>query len=130
MRILLTNDDGVLPLARTQRVALIGRHAIETIDMGGGLPIMVGKDVIGAIAVGLLAGVLCAMAVGLKFRFGFDDSLDVVGVHLVGGVLGALFVMNVIGDVAGTYQNRSCAPVVSAPITRTGAPFWFGNVCP
>jgi Amt family ammonium transporter len=34
--------------------------------------------------------VLCALAVGLKFRFGFDDSLDVVGVHLVGGVVGTL----------------------------------------
>ena len=31
-------------------------------------------------------GVLCALAVGLKFKFGFDDSLDVVGVHLVGGL--------------------------------------------
>ena len=47
---------------------------------------------LGAIAVGLLAGVFCAMAVGLKFRFGFDDSLDVVGVHLVGGRWGTLAV--------------------------------------
>ncbi len=47
---------------------------------------------LGAIAVGLLAGVLCALAVGLKFRFGFDDSLDVVGVHLVGGLWGTLAV--------------------------------------
>ena len=45
---------------------------------------------IGAIVVGILAGVLCALAVGLKFRFGFDDSLDVVGVHLVGGLVGTL----------------------------------------
>jgi Amt family ammonium transporter len=47
---------------------------------------------LGAIAVGLIAGVLCAMAVGLKFRFGFDDSLDVVGVHLVGGLWGTIAV--------------------------------------
>jgi len=47
---------------------------------------------LGAIAVGALAGVFCAMAVGLKFRFGFDDSLDVVGVHLVGGLWGTLAV--------------------------------------
>jgi Amt family ammonium transporter len=45
---------------------------------------------IGAIAIGLLAGALCALAVGLKYRFGYDDSLDVVGVHLVGGVVGTL----------------------------------------
>jgi Amt family ammonium transporter len=47
---------------------------------------------LGAIAVGLLAGVLCALAVGLKFRFGFDDSLDVVGVHMVGGIIGSLII--------------------------------------
>ena len=47
---------------------------------------------IGAILVGLIAGVLCALAVGLKFKFGYDDSLDVVGVHLVGGLWGTLAV--------------------------------------
>ncbi|MEW1655176.1 ammonium transporter [Streptomyces sp. NPDC093707] len=47
---------------------------------------------LGAIAVGAVAGVLCAMAVGLKYRFGYDDSLDVVGVHLVGGIVGSLLV--------------------------------------
>jgi Amt family ammonium transporter len=36
--------------------------------------------------------VLCALAVGLKFKLGFDDSLDVVGVHLVGGLVGTLLV--------------------------------------
>ena len=34
----------------------------------------------------------CALAVGLKYRFGYDDSLDVVGVHLVGGIIGTLFI--------------------------------------
>ncbi|MEU3055446.1 ammonium transporter [Streptomyces griseus] len=47
---------------------------------------------LGAIAVGAIAGVLCAMAVGLKYKFGYDDSLDVVGVHLVGGIIGSLLV--------------------------------------
>ncbi|HWM02193.1 MAG TPA: ammonium transporter [Actinophytocola sp.] len=45
---------------------------------------------VGALVVGVLAGVLCALAVGLKYRFGFDDSLDVVGVHLVGGLWGTI----------------------------------------
>ena len=45
---------------------------------------------LGAVAIGILGGVLCALAVGLKFRFGYDDSLDVVGVHLVGGLVGTL----------------------------------------
>jgi ammonium transporter, Amt family len=43
-----------------------------------------------ALAIGLAAGIVCAWAVGLKFRLGYDDSLDVVGVHLVGGMVGAL----------------------------------------
>jgi ammonium transporter, Amt family len=47
---------------------------------------------IGAIIIGLVAGVLCALAVGLKYRLGFDDSLDVVGVHLVGGLWGTISV--------------------------------------
>jgi len=47
---------------------------------------------IGAIIIGALAGVLCALAVGLKYKLGYDDSLDVVGVHLVGGLWGTLAV--------------------------------------
>jgi Amt family ammonium transporter len=43
-----------------------------------------------SIVLGLVAGALCALAVGLKYRFGFDDSLDVVGVHLVGGLVGTI----------------------------------------
>src|SRR6266699_4399623 len=43
-----------------------------------------------AIVLGLLAGAICCFAIGLKHRLGFDDSLDVVGVHLVGGAFGAL----------------------------------------
>jgi Amt family ammonium transporter len=49
-------------------------------------------NVVGSIVVGLSAGVLCALAVGLKYKLGYDDSLDVVGVHLVGGLVGTLLV--------------------------------------
>jgi Amt family ammonium transporter len=45
---------------------------------------------IGSIAMGVSAGIICALAVGLKYRWGYDDSLDVVGVHLVGGLVGTL----------------------------------------
>ena len=45
---------------------------------------------VGAIVLGLTAGFVCAAAVSLKYRFGFDDSLDVVGVHLVGGLVGTV----------------------------------------
>ncbi|MFE6716906.1 ammonium transporter [Streptomyces albidoflavus] len=46
----------------------------------------------GAILIGLVAGALCSWAVSLKYKLGYDDSLDVVGVHLVGGVIGTLLV--------------------------------------
>jgi Amt family ammonium transporter len=52
-----------------------------------------------AIVLGVIAGSACALAVDLKFRFGFDDSLDVVGIHLVGGVIGTLFIGLVGADV-------------------------------
>ena len=48
-------------------------------------------DPIWAIVLGLIAGAICALAVELKFKLGFDDSLDVVGIHLVGGLIGTLY---------------------------------------
>ena len=47
---------------------------------------------VGAVLLGLIAGAVCALAISLKYRFGYDDALDVVGVHLVGGVVGALLI--------------------------------------
>ncbi len=43
-----------------------------------------------AVVIGFIAGILCSLAVGLKYKFGLDDSLDVVGIHLVGGIWGSL----------------------------------------
>ncbi|MEU9672794.1 MULTISPECIES: ammonium transporter [unclassified Streptomyces] len=65
---------------------------------------------LGAIAIGVIAGVLCAMAVGLKYKFGYDDSLDVVGVHLVGGIIGSVLVGffatgGVQSDAAGLFYG-------------------------
>jgi ammonium transporter, Amt family len=53
----------------------------------------------GAIAIGLAGGLVCSWAVGLKFKLGYDDSLDVVGVHLVGGIVGSLL-LGVFGTIA------------------------------
>ncbi len=53
------------------------------------------------IYIGLIAGGVCALAVGLKFKFGYDDSYDVVGVHLVGGLVGSLL----LGFFADTKIN-------------------------
>jgi Amt family ammonium transporter len=60
---------------------------------------------VGAILVGVVAGALCALAVGLKFRFRYDDSLDVVGVHLVGGVVGTLLIGILATDKAPAGVN-------------------------
>ena len=43
-----------------------------------------------AVVIGLFAGIFCSLAVSLKYKFNFDDSLDVVGVHLIGGIWGSL----------------------------------------
>jgi len=56
-----------------------------------------------AVVLGLVAGVVCSLAVGLKYRFNYDDSLDVVGVHLVGGLVGCL----AIGFFGTTYTTGS-----------------------
>lgn len=47
---------------------------------------------LGALIIGVIAGACCACAVGLKYKLGYDDSLDVVGVHLVGGLVGTLLI--------------------------------------
>jgi len=44
------------------------------------------------ILLGLIVGAVCALAIELKFKLGFDDSLDVVGIHLVGGIVGTLYI--------------------------------------
>ena len=60
-----------------------------------------------AVVIGIAAGVICYSALRIKFRFNFDDSLDVVAVHLVGGIVGALllglFAEKAIGGVDGLF---------------------------
>lgn len=109
----LGNDDGVGPLMFVNTQVATGtamlawlayekiRHgAFTTLGAASGAvaglvaitPSGGAVSPLGAMAVGAVAGVLCAMAVGLKYRFGYDDSLDVVGVHMVGGVVGSLLI--------------------------------------
>ena len=59
----------------------------------------------GALLIGVVAGVACSWAVSLKYKLGYDDSLDVVGVHLVGGLIGTLLVgVLAINGVGGASQ--------------------------
>jgi Amt family ammonium transporter len=63
---------------------------------------------VGSIVLGIIAGVLCALAVGLKYKLGYDDSLDVVGVHLVGGLVGTLLIgFLAVGDVGLFYGGNA-----------------------
>ena len=59
-----------------------------------------------AIVLGLVAGAVCALAIELKFKLGFDDSLDVVGIHLVGGLLGTLY-LGIFANTSGLIYSGS-----------------------
>ena len=65
----------------------------------------------GALIIGVVAGALCAMSVGLKFRFGFDDSLDVVAVHLVGGIVGTIMI-GFVGVEVGLFNGGGTEQLV------------------
>lgn len=55
-------------------------------------PAAASVDTWGALVIGFIAGAVCSLAVALKYKFGYDDSLDVVGVHLVGGLIGTVLI--------------------------------------
>jgi Amt family ammonium transporter len=59
-----------------------------------------------AMLLGLLVGAVCALAIDLKYKLGFDDSLDVVGIHLVGGIIGTLYI-GIFGSGIGFLDTGS-----------------------
>ena len=71
-----------------------------------------------ALLLGITAGGVCAYAVGLKYRAGFDDSLDVVGVHLVGGALGAVSLGIIARYPFAPGQHQGL--IYSGPISQLG----------
>ena len=56
-------------------------------------------NALASVIIGFLAGVICFLAIRLKFRFGYDDALDVIAVHLVGGALGSVL-LGVFADAS------------------------------
>jgi ammonium transporter, Amt family len=70
-----------------------------------------------ALAIGLIGGAVCFAAVELKTRLGYDDSLDAVGVHMVGGLVGALLT----GVFASLAVNTAGAEGGWLQIGRQGA---------
>ena len=77
---------------------------------------------ISPIIIGFVAGVVCYLAIRLKFKYGYDDSLDVIAVHLVGGIIGSVllgFFADSAVNAAG--QGRRVLRRRLAPVRRTGA---------
>ncbi|GAB7004469.1 ammonium transporter [Nocardioides sp. AN3] len=85
----------------------------------------------GAIVVGAVAGALCAVAVGVKYKLGYDDSLDVVGVHLVGGLVGTLLIglvssASAPGGIDGLFYGGGLAPLVVQFLAALFTVVWTG----
>jgi len=96
---------------RTGKVSTVGAATGAVAGLATITPAAGYVEPVGAIAIGLTAGLLCFLAVSLKDRLGYDDSLDVVGVHMVGGVIGvvltgvfASLVINPAGAAASLAQ--------------------------
>ncbi|MEY4232490.1 MAG: ammonium transporter, partial [Actinomycetota bacterium] len=69
----------------------------------------------GALIIGAISGAFCALSVGLKFKFGFDDSLDVVAVHLVGGIVGTIMI-GFVGVDVGLFNGGGSEQLVKQAI--------------
>lgn len=80
---------------------------------------------VGALLLGGVAGALCALAVGLKYRVGYDDSLDVVGVHLVGGLVGTVGI-GVLATDGGLLYGDGAASLWTQAVVAGYAMMWSG----
>lgn len=69
----------------------------------------------GALIIGVVAGALCALSVGLKFKLGYDDSLDVVAVHLVGGIVGTVMI-GFVGVEVGLFNGGGTEQLIKQVI--------------
>ena len=70
------------------------------------------------IVLGILVGAVCCLAIELKYKLGFDDSLDVVGIHLVGGLVGTLYI-GIFGSGIGLFARIAAGD--PTPGTQLGA---------
>ncbi|QWC85423.1 ammonium transporter [Nocardioidaceae bacterium] len=74
------------------KVTTLGAASGIVAGLVGITPAAGAVNIVGALAIGAITGAACSWAVGLKYKLGYDDSLDVVGVHLVGGIVGTLLI--------------------------------------
>ena len=80
---------------------------------------------LGSMGLGVVAGCLCALAVGLKYRFKYDDSLDVVGVHLVGGLVGTIAI-GFLSTSTGLLYGEGAKQLVIQVLVAFYAILWSG----
>jgi Amt family ammonium transporter len=106
----------VLERVRTGRVTTIGAATGAVAGLATITPAAGFVQPMAALVIGLAAGIVCYLAVGLKGRFGYDDSLDVVGVHMVGGILGVLLT----GVFASLAVNAAGAAASLAQLGKQG----------
>ncbi len=106
----------VLERTRTGRVTTIGAATGAVAGLATITPAAGYVQPMAALAIGAAAGIVCYLAVGLKGRFGYDDSLDVVGVHMVGGILGVLLT----GVFASLAVNAAGAAASLAQLGKQG----------
>ena len=78
---------------------------------------------VGSIILGAVAGGLCALAVGRKYKLGYDDSLDVVGVHLVGGLVGTVGI-GFLATSSGLFYGGGVRQLVIQVLVALFAVFW------
>ena len=78
---------------------------------------------VGSIVLGIVAGGGCALAVGLKYKFGYDDSLDVVGVHLVGGIIGTVGA-GFLSTTTGLFYGGGVSQLVLQVLVALAAMLW------
>ena len=128
--------DGVATVAFINTIAapaaaMLGWISVEKIKHGKGTSVGAASGVVaglvaitpacaavnasGALIIGAVAGILCALSVGLKFKFGYDDSLDVVAVHLVGGIVGTVMI-GFVGVEVGLFNGGGTDQLVKQVI--------------
>jgi Amt family ammonium transporter len=82
---------------------------------------------VAAIAIGIIAGTACCFAVSAKTVLGFDDALDVVGVHMVGGLVGSLLIGVFSDPVASGWKVGRGSGMAMKGLTAGGGPRLLGE---
>jgi Amt family ammonium transporter len=82
---------------------------------------------VGSLVLGVVAGAVAALAVGLKYKLGYDDSLDVVGVHLVAGLVGTIGI-GLLATSTGLFYGGGFGQLVVQTVVALFAVLWSGAI--